>query len=137
MPKEKKKFYDEKGNLNRTGKRAKKQAKNYQSGGKASTKATVATSALVGAITYKGYQYARDYIHTTGNMTVTAQKMAGVSFNKRKATAAAFIAGMGAISYMQISPHARNIGNNLMYKHDKEYKNRVDSLANMKGKIKR
>lgn len=133
----KKKFYDEKGNLNKAGKRAKKQAQRYQLGGNASTKSTVAISALAGAISYKGFQYARDCIHMNGNMKITALKMAGASSIKTKATAAAFIAGMGAITYMQVSPHARNISNNLMYKHDKDYKSRVDSLANMKGKIKR
>ena len=133
----KKKFYNKKGNLNRAGRRAKQQAQKYKQGGKTSTKATVATTALLGALTHKGYQYARTYLHTMGNVTITAQKLAGVSFNKRKATAAAFIAGMGLVTYRQISQHVQNIGNNLMYKHDRDYKNRVDGLANMKGKNKR
>lgn len=132
-----KKFYDNKGNLNRAGKRAKYKAQKYRQAGKTSTALTIATTGVLAAMSKNGYKYARDFIHIYGNMAITSQKMNGVSLTKRKATAAMFIAGMGALTIQQITPHVQNIGNNLMYKHDKDYKNRVDGLADMKMKIKR
>lgn len=133
----KNKFYDEKGNLNRAGKRAKSEAQKYRQAGKTSTALTVASSGALALIAKNGYKYTRDFIHNSGNVVITSQRINGVSLAKRKATAAMFIAGMGALTIQQINPHVQNIGNNLMYKHDKDYKNRVDGLADMKTKIKR
>ena len=133
----KKKFYDKKGNLNRAGRRAKSKAQRYKQAGKTSTALTIAATGMLAAMSRNGYKYTRDFIHTSGNIAITSQRMNGVSLAKRKATAAAFIAGMGALTISQLNPHVQNIGNNLMYKHDEDYKNRVDGLANMKTKIKR
>ena len=132
----KKKFYNKKGELNRAGRRAKSQAQKYSEYGKMSTGLNLVGAGIGAAASYKGYKYSRDFIHQLGNVTVTAQRMSGVNFNVRKATAAAFIAGMGALTYSQISKPAQQIGNNLMYKHDKDYQKRVDSLADMKLKQK-
>ena len=128
-----KKYYSN-GRLNRKGKRAKRGAESTRRIG--SSKRTLGfVAALTGAsITYNyhiGGKEINRLLHDVGNIKVTKMKYSGVSIEKRRAVAGAFIAAMGAVTLMELAP-AINVAKGVRYRASSKYKAKVDTIATMK-----
>lgn len=134
----KSKYYNGTGRITKAGKRARKQAQKLQEGGKQSTALMIATTAGLTYLSHEGYKIGRGFAHNMGNIAITSQRLNGANPSKRKATAAAFMGAMGLITVAEIrivAKRAETVGNNVLYKRDKEYKARVDAMASMKNTV--
>lgn len=121
-----KKYYTN-GHLNAKGRKAQARAKyNQKTGGM--------PAAVAGVLINRhllGTKVVANNLHKKGNITITAMRLKGDSYNKRKAVAGAYIAAMGAVKLYEISPVLKTAYSENMYKHNKSYKAKTDSLANL------
>lgn len=135
----KSKYYNGTGRITRAGIRARKQARSLREGGRNySTGLAVGTAAFSAYMTHQKYKVGRGFAHNMGNIAITSQRLNGANPSKRKATAAAFIGVMGLMTVAEIrsvAKSAEKVGNNVLYKRDKEYKARVDAMASMKNTV--
>lgn len=115
------------GRLNAKGKKARERAKyNQKTGGMpASIAGVLINRHLIGTKTIS------KNLHEKGNMTITAMRANGASYSKRKAVAGAYIGAMGAVKLYEISPVLKTAYSENMYKYNKSYKAKTDSLANL------
>lgn len=122
------------GQLNRRGRRAQKEAKrvrDFANSGQFGRTMGWASTAIRARGTMKGQKVLSDMIHMHGNVKITAMNMAGASYQKRKAVAAAHIAAIGAVKVASIAPYASGIYKDTRYRHDSSYANKINTLANM------
>lgn len=131
-----KKYYDKNGRLNEEGKQLRFDARGMRTDGKRSTGTTIGNSIVVGALSHPLYNFGRSYVHSAGNRALMQQTLNSASLTKKRATAAAYVAGIGAITIAELYPHAKSITRNVMYQKDKDYKKRVDAMADLKDRIK-
>ena len=132
-PNDTSKYYTN-GRLNRRGKIAKRNAmaiRGYHKMSPGQKGYYYGTMAVSAAISYHMARTGSEAIHALGNKRITDMKMRGASYNKRKAVAGAYIAGMGALKVAAIYPYARAGYQNTRYKFDENYRNRIDERANL------
>lgn len=130
----KKKYYTN-GRLNDRGKRYRAKARRIKTIG--NRKYSGLEWGISGANAYLNhvwfYKPARNYIHKVGNIKITQMKNAGFSYEKRKRTAALYVAAYGALQVAEVLPYAKNAYYKGRYKLDESYRNRIDSAANMRN----
>ena len=122
------------GQLNRRGRRAQKEAKRVRDFANSSQFGRTmgwGVTAIRAKGTMRGQKALSNMIHMHGNVKITAMNMAGVSYQKRKAVAAAHIAAIGAVKVASIAPYASGIYKDTRYRHDSSYANKINTLANM------
>ena len=129
-----KKYYTN-GRLNRKGRRAKHLAENTKAfGNRGSVGRTLGYGLSIYSTkqSYAASKYFADVLHAKGNLTITKMKMEGASYNRRKAVAGAYIASMAAVKVSAIAPLARGAYRDVRYQTSENYRNRTDTLANLK-----
>lgn len=92
----------------------------------------VGATALSAYINHKWlYKPTRELIHQMGNTKITAMKMMGAPYKKRKAVATAYVAAYGALQVAEILPYATTAYNMGRYRLDSTYRNRLNTAANL------
>ena len=130
----KNKYYTN-GRINDKGKKQREKAKKIKEIGKSRiTKGSVIAEGLVAWTRHAWfYKPVRNFIHQAGNMTITQMRDNGESYAKRKRTAAAFVGLYRAVQIAEIAPYAKAAYYKGRYNLDRQYRNRIDAEASMKG----
>lgn len=131
-----KKYYTE-GQLNRKGKRAKKEANRVQSYADYNKRGGMYLLSVYGAsLSDQAGKAMANTIHRHGNQTITSLAAKGVGYNKRKAVAGAYIAAYGAVRIAAVAPYAAAAAKDIRYRTDPGYAKRVNALANLNNSEK-
>lgn len=130
----KNKYYT-KGRINDRGKIKRAKAQKIQKIGRSKITAggLAATGIIAGINHYWFYKPVRNIVHEMGNIKINKMKNMGVSFERRRRTAALYVAAYGALQIAEVLPYAKTAYYKGRYKFDKNYRNRIDSAASMKG----
>lgn len=133
------KYYNSKGKLTFKGRRVRAKAqrtRDFAKAGQFRRSMGYASDTIITARRYAGAKKTADTLHVIGNVRInTAYKDA--DYKKRQAVAGTYITAMQAVKVAAIAPTVRGYYRDYKYRNNKEYANKIDSLAKMKDRDKK